>query len=1013
VSGTVPGRSARIPSSTYRLQLGPDLTFADARALVPYLSALGAGACYLSPVLGARPGSDHGYDVVDHTRVNEELGGREAFEALAREVRTAGLGVIVDVVPNHMAVDPVSNPRWRDVLENGPSALSADWFDIDWRPVTGTLHDKVLLPILGDQYGAVLERGELRVIRAGGRLRLHYFEHVLPLDPQHMPLALVEAADALRADPGADDPDVREFLSVLTALANLPSSGEREAERREERQRETAVAYDRLARLFGRAPGVTAAVDGAITALNGVAGVPASVDGLHALLERQPYRLAYWRTAFDEINYRRFFDINELGAVRMEEPQVFEEAHRLILEFVRDGLVTGLRLDHPDGLADPAGYFATLQAAAGAALGSAALAARGSGHESDRAARGSGHECCPEDGRNRDRTVQDLPQRKNQDLTPLFVVAEKIVSPGEVFPGDWAIHGGTGYRFLNTVNGLLVDRAGLHKLERLWQRLGGEARPFDEIAYECRRLIAQTAMASEMNLLAHALERLAKRDRRSRDFTLNSLRKVLREIVASFPVYRTYVSSLGVSATDRDVVAAAIAGARRRSPVMERSIFDFVSRVLLGVDDTGTPDEARLRFATRFQQITGPIQAKGLEDTAFYRYVPLISVNEVGSHPASPAVSVAEFHEVTTARARDWPMTMLALSTHDTKRSADVRARLAVLSERADDWRRTVTAWMRLNARLRIPLAGRPGPDRVDEYHYYQALVGVWPAEPAGAPLPVVAPPGLESRVAEYMVKAIREAKLRSSWLNPDEAYEQEVRTFIADTLTGAGARRFLARFVPFARSVADTGAANALAQLVLQIGSPGVPDIYQGSELWQLQLVDPDNRGPVDFPAHQVALAALDPWIQRVENGVRGESVEAEVRALAAAWPDGRIKLWVLAVTLRHRRQYPDVFLGGEYVPLAPEPPEAPVVAFARRAGDRTVVVVAARQAARIAEGRWPVGAAWGEAHLALPDAAPGDEWCDRLTGRQLTVAGDGRVAMAEVCAVLPVAWLERVRPV
>ncbi|MDP1568436.1 MAG: malto-oligosyltrehalose synthase [Vicinamibacterales bacterium] len=989
---------ARIPSSTYRLQLGPDLTFADARALVPYLSALGAGACYLSPILGARPGSSHGYDVVDHTRVNAELGGREAFEALAREARAAGLGVIVDVVPNHMAVDPVSNPRWHDVLENGPSALSAEWFDIDWQPVTGPLHDKVLLPILGDQYGAVLERGELRVVREGGRLRLHYFEHVLPLDPQQMPLALTGAADALRVDPGVDDPEVREFLSVLTALANLPVSSEREAARREERQRETAVAYERLARLLASAPRVAAAVDAALRELNGVAGVPASVDGLHALLERQPYRLAYWRTAFDEINYRRFFDINELGAVRMEDPQVFDEAHRLILEFIREGLITGLRLDHPDGLADPAGYFAALQAAAGAAL-----------------ALGSDLDPCA-DGRNRDRTVQDLPQRKDQDLTPLFVtplfvVAEKIVSLGEVFPGDWAIHGGTGYRFLNTVNGLLVDRAGLHKLERLWQRLGGEDQPFDEIAYECRRLIAQTAMASEMNLLAHALERLAKRDRRSRDFTLNSLRKVLREIVASFPVYRTYVSSRGISATDRDVVAAAIAGARRRSPVMERSIFDFVARVLLGVDDTGAPDEARLRFATRFQQFTGPIQAKGLEDTAFYRYVPLISVNEVGSHPAAPAVSVAEFHEVTAARARDWPMTMLALSTHDTKRSADVRARLAVLSERADDWRRTVTAWMRLNARLRMPLAGRPGPDRDDEYHYYQALVGVWPAEPADAPLPVVAPPGLESRVADYMVKAVREAKLRSSWLNPDEAYEEDVRTFITGTLTGAGARRFLARFVPFARSIGEIGAANALAQLVLQIGSPGVPDIYQGSELWQLQLVDPDNRGPVDFRARQAALAALDPWIQRVENGVGGGSVEAEVAALAGAWPDGRIKLWVLAVALRHRRQHPDVFLEGDYVPLAPEPAEAPVVAFARRAGDRTVVVVAARQAARLAGGQWPVGMAWGEAHLALPDAAPGDEWRDRLTGRRLAVAGDGRAALAEVCAVLPVAWLERVR--
>lgn len=969
MSGPSDPPGTRIPTSTYRLQLGPHLTFAGARALLPYLASLGAGGCYLSPVLAARPGSTHGYDVVDYTRLNPELGTREEFEALACDAAARGLDLVLDFVPNHMAVDPAANPRWRDVLENGPSALSAEWFDIDWQPVTGPLHDQVLLPILGDQYGAVLERGELRIAREGGTLVLRYFEHALPINPRRIPLALQDAAEALRADPGPDDPDVRELLSVLTSFANLPASTERGMARREERRRETAVACERLAHLVDRAPGIAAALDQAIASLNGVAGQPASFDALHALLEQQPYRLAYWRTAFDEINYRRFFDINELGAVRMEDPQVFEEAHRLVLEFVRDGLVTGLRLDHPDGLNDPAAYFAALQEAAGRARGVA-------------------------------------------DPLPLFIVAEKIVSPGEHFPHDWPIHGGTGYRFLNTVNGLLVDRAGLHKLERLWQRLAGVTKSFDEIAYESRRLIAQSAMASEMNLLAHALERLAKRDRRSRDFTLNSLRKVLREVVASFPVYRTYVSPRGVSQTDRDVVAAALEEARRRSPVMEPSIFLFVGRVLLGQDGEGRPDEEALAFAARFQQITGPVQAKGLEDTAFYRYVPLLSVNEVGSHPASPAVSAAEFHEVTAERARRWPATMLALSTHDTKRSADVRARLAVLTELPDEWRRTVTAWMRLNARLRLPLAGRPGPDRVDEYHYYQALVGIWPAEPADAPIPDNAPPGMEARVADYMVKAIREAKVRSSWLRPDEAYEQDVRTFIGDTLSGGGARAFLRRFVPFARAVAELGAANALAQLVLQIGSPGVPDIYQGAEGWQLQLVDPDNRGPVDFAAHRAALDALDPWIQRAADGGGGEGddeVADHVRELARAWPDGRVKLWVMAAALRHRQRHPDVWLEGEYLPLAPAPVDAPVVAFARRAGGRTVVVVAARHVARLADGRWPTGPAWGERRLALPDHGLGSVWRDVFTGRRLSVTGEGRVRLADVCAVLPVAWLER----
>jgi (1->4)-alpha-D-glucan 1-alpha-D-glucosylmutase len=958
---------ARVPSSTYRLQLGPHLTFAGARELLPYLAALGAGACYLSPVLAARPGSGHGYDVVDYTRLHDELGTREEFEALAREAAARGLGLVLDFVPNHMAVDPAANPRWRDVLEHGPSALSAEWFDIDWRPVTGPLHDKVLLPILGDQYGAVLERGELRVVRQGGALVLEYFEHRLPLNPSRIPVVLQEAADALQADRGADDPDVRELLSVFTSLANLPPSSDREMARREERRRETSVAYERLAHLLERAPAIAEALDRTLTSLNGIPGRAETFDALHALLEEQPYRLAYWRTAFDEINYRRFFDINELGAVRMEDPQVFEEAHRLVLEFVRDGLVTGLRLDHPDGLHDPAAYFAALQAAAGRARGVGGPMA-------------------------------------------LYLVAEKIVSPGEQFPLDWPIHGGTGYRFLNTVNGLLVDRAGLHKLERLWQRLTGVATTFDEIAYESRRLIAQTAMASEMNVLAHAVERIARRDRRSRDFTLNSLRKVLREIVASFPVYRTYVSPRGVSQTDRDVIATALAAARRRSPVMERSIFTFVEHVLLGENAAGEPDEEALALATRFQQLTGPIQAKGLEDTAFYRYVPLLSVNEVGSHPSSPAVSIGEFHEITAARAETWPATMLALSTHDTKRSADVRARLAVLTELPDEWRRTVTAWMRLNDRLRLPLAGRPGPDRGDEYHYYQALLGVWPAEPADAPIPREAPPGLEARLADYMVKAIREAKVRSSWLSPDEAYEQDVRTFVADTLSGAGARRFLKRFVPFAREVAELGAANALSQLVIQIGSPGVPDIYQGAEIWQLQLVDPDNRGPVDFASRRAVLAELDPWIQRAESSVREDAeLEAFVRGLAAAWPDGRIKAWVLAITLRHRQRRPDVWTEGGYVPLTPDPAEAAVVAFGRNAGGGCAVVLAARHMARVAGGRWPVGEAWGEMGVVVPGHAPGQTWRDLLTGREVPVTDSGRVALADVFAVLPVAWLER----
>ncbi|MGE0040004.1 MAG: malto-oligosyltrehalose synthase [Vicinamibacterales bacterium] len=984
----------RVPVSTYRLQLSAGFTFDDARALVDHLEALGIGACYLSPCLTAKSGSPHGYDVVDHATINPELGGREGFEALARALAERDIGVLLDVVPNHMRLDPVENPYWRDLLENGPSAPSAGWFDVDWRPVTGALHDKVLLPILGDQYGVVLERGEIAVARRDAVLVIRYFEHQLPLNPRQVPLVFGPSLGAL-AEAGAAPDDVRELRSVLTAFGNLPAYTERDPARREERRRETAVSYGRFARLLERSPAIRAFVDRAIAVVNGRAGDPGSFDHLHELLERQPYRLAYWRTAFDEINYRRFFDINELGAVRMEDPRVFEEAHRLVMELVGARLVTGLRLDHPDGLADPEAYFERLQDAAWRAAAHAEF-----GSEPGEVV----------DGLAAWRRARRAEDPSHWSVRPLYVVAEKILSNNEGFPPGWAIHGGTGYRFLNQVNGLYLDRAGLHQVERLWSRLTGRTTPFEETAYECRRLIAQTAMASEMNVLALALERIAASDRRTRDFTLNSLRKVLREVVACFPVYRTYVTPRGVSDTDRVVVRQAVAEARRRSPVMERSIFDFVERVLSAGPAGG---EAVLAFAMRVQQITGPIQAKGLEDTAFYRHAALLAANEVGSHPPHPCLTPDEFHEANLERLTHWPDTMLALATHDTKRSGDARARLAALTERSSEWRRQVAAWTRANQGRRVSTGDGQAPDRADEYHMYQALLAIWPPEPADAPIPTVAPEGLAARVAAYMVKAVREAKERSSWLRPDQAYEDAMTAFIHEILEGLGARRFLPRFVPFARAVARHGAMTSLAQVLLQAGSPGVPDVYQGAELWDLHLVDPDNRGPVDFARRQAAVSELLPWLARAASGTPGDpEVEALVGSLRDGWVDGRVKAWVLAAALRHRRAVPDVFLQGAYVPLAVDPPDTPAVAFARVHAGGIVVVAAPRLAGRLSrDGEWPVGDAWGQAGIVLPSSLPTGPWRDHLTGRIVeAVAGTdelGRLPLSTVFGLLPGAWL------
>lgn len=948
---------ASVPASTYRLQFHRGFTFLDAANLAAYLARLGVTHCYSSPYLMARPGSTHGYDICDHNRLNPEVGSAEDYARFVAALGEHGLGQILDFVPNHMGNDPRTNPWWHDVLENGPSSAFAHFFDIDWHPGKAELLGKVLLPILGDQYGLVLERGELRLGYLEGRLALDYFDNRLPIDPRSAIVVLEHAVEPLRRTLGDESAELREFLSILTALKNLPESRETAPERIAERRREKEVTRERLARLTVACPPVGQEVERSVAAFNGTPGEPRTFDLLHGLLEQQSYRLAYWRTASHEINYRRFFDINALAALRMEDPEVFEAAHTLVARLLADGSLSGLRIDHPDGLYDPEEYFERLQD-----LWS--------------------------------RVAPRTPQLGQP--AALYVVAEKILSQGEQLPESWQVAGTTGYQFAALLGGVFVDPGGERPLHQLYARFTRRTLPYSELVYEGKKLITKTSLASELNVLAQALNRISEGNRRSRDFTLETLRSVLEEVVACFPVYRTYVSGRGWTAADRERIETAVMRARWRNPTIEHSIFDFIREVLLprgdgaetagggerrrnGYAPGGTDDyEARLAFSMKLQQYTAPVQAKGVEDTAFYRFNVLVSLDEVGGDPSRFGRTVAAFHDANHARLESAPCEMLATATHDTKLGEDVRARIGVLSEIPSEWRRHLFRWARINAAHRTMVQGAPAPDRNDEYRFYQVLLGTWPDGER------TASPALVARFRDYMIKAIKEAKVHSSWINDNEAYDQATARFVESVLGERGGSRFLPLFLPAQRRVAELALASSLGQVVLKMGAPGVPDTYQGCELWDLHLVDPDNRQPVDFAGRIAHLAVLEPLIEATAAGLgAGAGVPAAVAEMLAHWEDGRIKLWVTACALRLRRAFPALFLRGRYLPIQPTgEPGTHVVAFAREEAGDAVLVAAIRLAARLGGNVSEWKERWRNWTLPLPADVAGRTWVNVLTG-------------------------------
>jgi (1->4)-alpha-D-glucan 1-alpha-D-glucosylmutase len=880
---------AREIRATYRVQLHTGFGFEAAAAIADYVAALGISHLYSSPYLQAARGSMHGYDVVNPHRLNEELGGAAAHAYYCEALDGHGLGQVLDMVPNHMAITGADNPWWWDVLENGPASRFAAYFDVDWDPPESRMRHSVLLPILGDHYGRVLEAGELGLERRDGMFTLRYHDHAFPISPRTLDTLLMVAAERCGSD---------ELAFTAEALGRLPVSTATDGVSVRRRHRDKEVLRAQLTRLLTERPEVAEAIDAVVAELN------ANPEALHALLERQNYRLAFWRAAARELGYRRFFDINSLVALRMEDEQVFTDTHALVLRWLGEGVLDGVRIDHPDGLRDPETYCQRL------------------------------HDAAPQ----------------------AWIVVEKILEPGERLRASWPVAGITGYDFLNRVGGLFVNPAGEQPLTELYAEFTGESVDYPELVRAKKHQALHELLGSDVNRLTALFVEVCERHRRHRDYTRYELNEALREVIACFPVYRTYMQAEAGHLDDDGVryVTEAVERAKSYRPELDTALFEFLRDLLL----LRVRGDLEGELVMRFQQLTGPTMAKGLEDTVFYGFNRLVSLNEVGGDPGHFGVSPAAFHQAGLEAQQRWPQAMLATSTHDTKRSEDVRVRIHLLSEIPARWAKAVRRWAALNERHR-----RGGwPDRNTEYLLYQTLVGAWPLE--------------SERALTYMEKAIREAKVHTSWTDMNADYEEAVRGFVSDALADPA---FSADLAAFVAPLIQPGRVNALAQTLLKLTAPGVPDLYQGTEVWNLSLVDPDNRRPVDYDLRRRLLSALD--------GATPEEIWARVE-------EGLPKLWLIRQALALRRQQPELFgPQADYQPLPAKGERAAhVVAFARGHGIVTVVP-------RLVLG---LNGNWGHTTLELPDGA----WRNELTGD----AVDGNVTrMSDLLARLPVALLTR----
>ena len=917
------------PRATYRIQFTPDFGFDAAAALAPYLARLGVSHLYASPYFKSRPGSTHGYDITDHNVINRELGGANGHARMSTALRAAGLKQILDFVPNHMGIGGDDNPFWADVLEWGPDSVYSGWFDIDWESDQAYLHDKLLVPALGAQYGTELESGklELRFDPVTGSFAVWaYGSHKLPICPLHYGEIL-----------GDDDPTLER---IGDGFAGLPA-WRPQVLRRAEGLKAELVAAVRSDAALGRA------VEAAIARLHGTPGDAASWARLDRLVRKQFWRVAHFRVAADDINYRRFFNINDLAGLRMELPAVFDHAHRTVAALLRDGTIDGLRIDHIDGLLDPKGYLERLRARA--------------------------------------------PRRGGE---PFYLVVEKILAPGEPLRTEWPIDGTTGYEGTNQLLNVLIDPAGEAGFSRAYADFAGELELFSKTLRASKKGIMDNEMSSELNSLARDVTRIARRNPKTSDFTRNLLRRALREVVANFSVYRTYLDFGGkLTHIGRRYLDAAIAKSRETESSIDGSAYDFLQGVLSGdivaEPKSGLSRSDVMRAAMRFQQYTGPVTAKGLEDTAFYRFYRFLALNEVGGHPTTFGRTLASFHEANVERAAQWPHSMLTTSTHDTKRGEDTRARLAVLSEMPDAWAEAAKRWGHLLSPRAAEADPDRQPDRNDEYAFLQMFVGSCPMELLGPGVPdPAAVSAFADRLKGAMTKAVREAKVHTTWADPNETYEAATLAFIDRALTGEKSVDFLGAALPFVRRVAKLGVLNSLVQTTLKLTIPGMPDLYQGTEFWDLSMVDPDNRRPVDFAERA---AALDEMLAALDRD-RAETFERALRD----WHGGRVKLALTAALLATRRDLPALFADGDYQPVAGIGSGADAIcAFTRRHEKSAMLVAVARFPARREAQGFDT-----ETTLPLPEGT----WADALTGHRFE---GGHVSAADLFSVLPAAVL------
>ena len=918
------------PLSTYRLQFNKDFGFAEATRLLDYLSELGVTDLYASPILASRKGSAHGYDVADPTRIDPEIGSEQEFETLLAELVKRGMGLLLDIVPNHMAASS-ENRWWMDVLENGHESAFASYFDIDWNPPSRNLVGKVLLPILGRPFGEILDRGQLQLAYQDGKFFVRYFEWALPVAPESYHQILGLRSDTLESALGKERPEFQEFSGILAGFAAFAQESH---EATEARPKLDAIR-ERLALLTAERPAIAGAIESSVKEFNGTPGEPASFVLLERLLGQQHYLLAYWQDPNEGINYRRFFTISDLVGVRVEDPIVFEATHdhifRIVAQGASHGLRMGLRIDHIDGLRDPSGYLTRLQ--------------------------------------------QRLAEVEGAGAPRPYLIVEKILGRGEELPDDWPIAGTTGYEFLNYLNGIFIDRDGCERVGAIYSQFIGRKTNFADIVYEKKKLVMNSLLRVEVRGLARQLAELAAKDRYARSISRLELLDGITEVTACMPVYRTYIRSLDVPPTARATIEEAVEGARARRPQLSEPCIDFLRDVLTlsNPPHVGPAQrEERLAFVMRWQQFTGPIVAKGFEDTALYVYYPLCSLNEVGGNPEPGKVfSREEFYEFVGERQRRRPQTLNATTTHDTKRSEDLRVRVNVLSEIPDEWGAKIAEWTKENAtHKQMTTNGAEVPDANEEYLIYQTLVGIWPADATDAT-------SITKRLQDYMVKAVREAKVHSRWIEPNEAHESAVTRFIERILSPETAPRFLADVAEFQRRIAWCGAINGLGQALLKIVCPGTPDFYQGSDMWDLRLVDPDNRGPVDFAERCRALGRLPK--ERTDPEAAFE--------LLQSWPDGRIKLHVIRTALLCRREHPELFTDGDFLPVAARGPrnEHAISVLRSHDGDSILAVVPRWLARTYTEKQnLPSAEFWGETVVPLPESAP-QCWRNVLTGENV----------------------------